>query len=369
MRPRRIGPPMADGAGVVDVAVNHLYAAQADLADYLPAGYRERFEEYGQPLVGARGLENAPGFDALCAAVDPPAAGGGSAGVAPPRFVSERLPDAVEAALLVGSEPFYAPNSTPNLDYADALCRAYNDYTLDRWLPADDRFRYVLVVNHGDPAAAAEEVDRVGDHPRVVGVLLSPRTDRPFGNKAYDPIHEASERAGLPLVLRPTYAAAGTHGHPQTPAGYSTDPHGRRAIRPGQVQAHLHSLVYEGTFEKFPDLAVAAVGWGWTWLPAYLWRLDSEWKNLHTEVPWVERPPSEYVAEHVRFDLRPATAVGGDDYLEAVFDWVDAADLLMYGSEFPRRSGVDPEDVLPSRPQADRRKVLAGNARALFGLA
>ena len=44
----------------------------------------------------------------------------------------------------------------------------------------------------------------------------------------------------------------------------------------------------------------ASPGW-----PALLWRLDAYWKALRSEVPWVKRPPSEYVREHVRLASQP----------------------------------------------------------------
>ena len=64
-------------------------------------------------------------------------------------------------------------------------------------------------------------------------------------------------------------------------------------------------IVLHAASKAFPintnsDDIVALLESGFTWLPAHLWRFDKEWRNLRRLVPWVKRPPSEYVREHVR---------------------------------------------------------------------
>lgn len=357
---------MSNAGDVLDVAVNHLYAEQKDLIEYLPEGYAERFTEFGQPLVGVRGLENAAGFEAICDGIGRETVVHLLEDRTPAEIVSDRLFDRVDAAILKGSKPFYAPSSIPNKDYGNALCTAYNDYTIDEWLTVDDRFRYTMTVNHQDPQAAAEEIRRIGDHQQVVGVNLSPRSDKPFGNKQYDPIHEAAEEMGVTITLCPTFGSAGVHGHPPTAGGYPTNSTEREVIQPAQVQAHIQSYVFEGAFEKFPELRIAAIGWGWSWLPGYLWRIDSEWKNLHTEIPWVEQPPSEYIREQVRLDVRPVEEIESGSYIETVYEWIDGEDLLMYGSNFPKEPLTDPDEVLTSLSPSSRQKILADNAADWF---
>ena len=45
-----------------------------------------------------------------------------------------------------------------------------------------------------------------------------------------------------------------------------------------------------------------------TWLPAHLWRLTKFWHGLRSEVPWVDRPPSEIVRDRVRLTVQPMDA-------------------------------------------------------------
>ena len=40
---------------------------------------------------------------------------------------------------------------------------------------------------------------------------------------------------------------------------------------------------------------------GYAWLPHVAWSLDTHWRSLQMEVPWLTRRPSEYIREHVVF--------------------------------------------------------------------
>src|SRR5207253_2619757 len=72
----------------------------------------------------------------------------------------------------------------------------------------------------------------------------------------------------------------------------------------GDMQAmmtHLMSFVVHGVFERYPTLKLAFLESGFTWLPAFLLRFDTNYKGLRREVPWVKRRPTEYVRDHMRF--------------------------------------------------------------------
>ena len=65
---------------------------------------------------------------------------------------------------------------------------------------------------------------------------------------------------------------------------------------------HLLGFISNGVFERYPDLKVVLAGGGVGWLTALLWRLDTNFKGVKREIPWVKSLPSEYVARHVRLD-------------------------------------------------------------------
>ena len=131
---------------------------------------------------------------------------------------------------------------------------------------------------------------------------------RPFGQRQYYPIYEACERHGLPLAIHPGTDGMGINVQP-TP-GYPTHYIEWHYLPVAGFQAHLVSLLTEGVFERFPSLRIVLVEGGVAWLPALMWRLDAEWKALRSEVPWVQRRPSEYLRDHVRLTTPAAGAPG-----------------------------------------------------------
>lgn len=72
--------------------------------------------------------------------------------------------------------------------------------------------------------------------------------------------------------------------------------------------AQVTSLVVEGVFDLFPTLRVTLLESGVSWMAAHMWRFDKEWKNLRRQVPWVKRPPSDYIREHMRLTTAPLDA-------------------------------------------------------------
>ena len=51
----------------------------------------------------------------------------------------------IDIAILTGDEPIEV-STLANPYYASALCKAYNDYMIDYWIPKDPRFYGSIVV-------------------------------------------------------------------------------------------------------------------------------------------------------------------------------------------------------------------------------
>jgi predicted TIM-barrel fold metal-dependent hydrolase len=128
-------------------------------------------------------------------------------------------------------------------------------------------------------------------------------------------------------------------------------------------QTQILSLVVEGVFDRFPDLRMAMVEGGWTWLPSLMWRIDKDWKGLRREVPWNTDPPTRYIRERMRFTLQPMDAPENPHHLLQIIDQLGSDDLLMFSTDYPHWQFDSPDQALPAGlSPAQRSKILRENA-------
>lgn len=133
------------------------------------------------------------------------------------------------------------------------------------------------------------------------------------------------------------------------------------------AQSQLCSIVSEGVFDLFPQLRVTISECGFTWLPAFMWRFDKEWRNLRRLVPWVKRAPSEYLRDHVRLTIQPVDAPPTRALLMDVVDQIESEEMLLFATDYPHAHVSDlTESFLPGLPQGLARKVSGENARTWY---
>jgi predicted TIM-barrel fold metal-dependent hydrolase len=260
----------------------------------------------------------------------------------------------------------YAIDSLNNPDAAVAMASAVNDWLIAEWLDKDARLRATMVVPVQLPALAAREIERVGDHPGIVQVLLPVRTPQPLGNRNFHPMWEAISRKNLVAGVH----FGGAPGNPPTPTGWPSYYFEEYAGMAQVFATQLTSIISEGVFDQFPSVKVAYLESGWTWIPPHIWRFDKEWKNLRRLVPWVKRPPSEYMREHLRVAIQPLDAPDGNPrQLLQVVDQLGSEDMLLFASTYPRTPVTDADEALLRHlPETFARKIWSENARALYGL-
>ncbi len=256
----------------------------------------------------------------------------------------------------------------PSAYRAAALARAHNDWLRERWLDADPRLRASIICPAQDPRAAAEEIRRCAGDERFVQVLLCGGSERPYGDPRYLPLFEAAAECGLPVAIHTGGEGMGIAASPggAGPGSFYIEWHTLGSA--GSQMAHLVSLLCHGVFERLPGLRVVLLEGGLAWLPGILWRLDTNWRGLRGEVPWLERRPSEVAREHVRFTTQPLEHTDGhDELLFEMLAAVGAPETLLFASDYPHWDFDDPAFMLRRLPEAWREGVLHGNAAALYG--
>src|SRR4029077_886487 len=86
--------------------------------------------------------------------------------------------------------------------------------------------------------------------------------------------------------------------------------------------AHIMSLIFQGVFDKYPQLRVAAVEGGMAWFAPFIWRMERNWRELRSEVPSLRRRPSEYFFDHVRLTTQPWEEPPDPANLIPYFEWL-----------------------------------------------
>ena len=256
---------------------------------------------------------------------------------------------------------------SPEPDYAAALLSAINDVFVHDWLPADPRLRLSLTVSPADPALAAREIERLGGHPGVAQVLMPSGARMPYGQRPYHPIYAAAVAHDLPVAIHPGTEGVGVSG-PPTAAGYPTSYFEWHSGLVGSYIAHLISLVSEGVFQKFPTLKFVMMEGGVFWLPPLLWRLDKNWKGLRMTTPWLDRPPSAIVADHILLTTQPLEEPDHLPHFRQMLAMFDAGRMLMFSSDFPHWDGDTPDFAARHLPEELRARVMSETARELYRL-
>lgn len=345
---------------VIDVDVHESFTSLKDLVPYLEEPWKSLVERKGHwhgfasPFIswgsgGGVRLDSRP-------------SDGGPAG-SDYDLMREQLLEAydIRVALLTGS--FYPGMlGEMQVEAAAAMATAYNDYQVDQWLDKHDRLRGSIHVAPQNPQAAAREIDRLGSHPRMVQAMLPVGgPTRAYGDPFYFPIFEAAQRNGLVVATHHTAYVEGVYGMGR----YYIE---RHALIPQGTMAQVISLMFNGVFDRFPDLNFVCLEGGFTWLPHLLWRMDREYKSVRQEVPWVKKMPSHHIVHDGRLKLstQPTEDLTADELVK-VIDLIGSDEVLVFSTDYPHFDFDSPLRSLPTRlPRELKRKIFYENARALY---
>lgn len=345
---------------IVDADVHHMFASVETIAPFLPARWARYAERYGLRYPDSIGYFATRPRDMACRNDAWPPGGVPGSDL---DFMREQLLDVwpIKAAIL---NPINQTTcGTQFNEFAAALTRALNEWTLADWVERDERLFAALCVPCEDAALAVAEIERIGGHPRVLHVLVNVRTREPLGNRKYWPIYEAAEAMGLPLAMH----VGGHGGNTITGTGWPTYYFEDHAGYPQAFQSQVISLVVEGVFERFPALRVVLQEGGFAWLPWLMWRLDMACELLADEVPHLSARPSETVREHFWFTTQPIEEPEKPAYFTDLWQALDMPEHALFATDYPHWDFDSPDLALPRELSAKTREaIFAGNALALY---
>lgn len=348
---------------VVDADV-HVHESPGELAPYCDMPWRKSLEVLAN--VPERYLD-IPGFSAGAGGLSAPFPGGHDSKrmVHTPQQMRAELTDiSIDLAVLF-PDHLLKIAVLPQVDYAAAVARAYNAWVTDQWCKPEYGLLGCIIAAPQDPEDAAREIEKYAKHPGVVGVYLGlAGVDPLWGDRKYDPIYRAAQEAGLPVLLHSV-----TLIHPVFPwqiQGFDTEMARHTIAHPFAMMANLVSMITTGVPVRFPDLRVAFVEAGVSWVPFIMHRLDKEYLERRREVPFLTNRPSHYIKKFF-FATQPVEEPENPADLVTLIELYDGLETTMFASDWPHHDFDHPRKVfqLPLSPEA-KRKIMGENALRFF---
>jgi predicted TIM-barrel fold metal-dependent hydrolase len=357
----------------VDADVHPVPRSMDEFVEHYPEPFRSRYFTRNKEEVplsfllytphsntgGNAGMGGPGGY-----AVPPTSGGSGS----DPEFLAKQLCVDLGTDYLVMNPLFFRPRHwDPEWDSAHAA--AINNWLAANWLEgkanAHGRFFGSIQVSSTDAEGAVREIERWAGHPAFIQTYMLADSFVPFGHPQYEPLLKASSRHDLPLATH-LYRHSGFRS--LTPVGF---PSYHLEVLPNWIFtyiAHVTSTVFEGIFERYPNLKFVCVEGGCEWVGPLMWRLDRQWGRLRAEVPQSTRRPSEVIRQHVRFATQPLCEPRGRRDLERFMDWGGADQTIVFSSDYPHYDFDPVPWVSHQLPEAWRDRVMAKNALDTYNL-
>lgn len=237
---------------------------------------------------------------------------------------------------------------------------ALNAYGLAHWTSGSSRL--VPVVTPFSAQEAAEQVRGLAGSP-AVGAVALPLSSQMLGMPGWDPLYEALVEADLPLVIHFSGVEGSYAGAPPLAGAPHTNPLSRHILMPQLAESNIASLIFQGTFMRFPGLRVLFAGFGFRWLPSIMRRMDQEWRNFRSDMPWVRERPAVALLRHVWVGTHPIGEVPDGDGWAGEFE-KGTLDRLVFCSNSP--FDTDTMEDVAAKLGPDWVDRLDGNARGLL---
>lgn len=347
-------------------ADGHLFEDAEGISAFMPAGYKERgpfdLMKLFPPLDH---LHSASMFEL------PPGSFERSGTEGWKRFMSAA---GINATVLYPTAAL-AYGKIVSIEWAVAVCRAYNDWLYDAYVKNDSRFKGMALIPMQDPKAAVEELRRAVEDLGMVGAMLpSTGLKTHVGAPEYWPIYAEAERLG---------ACLGVHGGAHSGMGLdhmNIYPAVHGLGHPFGIMISFAGILMNGIYDKFPDIKIGFLEGGVSWFLLCLERLYESWE---THIPY--DPDGKYIRlreGESTFDYTIRQAKEGRLYVgceggEFALPYaikVAGADPFMYSSDFPHEVNQDSvrheiEELLEASDvtAAEKEMVLHKNAQRFYG--
>ncbi|WAP53821.1 amidohydrolase family protein [Streptomyces sp. S465] len=264
---------------------------------------------------------------------------------------------------VVFPQPMLEIGLHPEKGIAVQLMKAYNRWFVENVLPKDPRIKTMLGLPFEDPQASLETIREFGDHPDVLGFLVTSQRHAGVHRNEYMPLYAELEERGLPI---------GFHAGPTWEDSMTSTMNRFLSVHAMSFvtcnMTHLTNWIVNGIPERFPRLKTIWIESGLAWLPFMMQRLDHEYLMRQSEAPLLRRLPSDYMRQ-MYYTSQPIE-ITDMALLESTFNAMNAKDTLLYSSDWPHWDFDVPGRIMgiPFLDEQAKLNILGGNARKVFNL-
>ena len=251
-------------------------------------------------------------------------------------------------------------------DYAAAFCRAYNNYVSEEFCKVSPRLKAVALLPLQAPEASAKEMRRAVQDLGLAGGMLA--ADGPYllGKPQYDALYQVAQELDSPLAV---HASGSLKGRGADEYLFERLVQAHCLSHTYGLMRQMTSMLFDGVPERFPDLKLAYLEAGCTWIPYWMDRMDEEYEiRGEVEAPVLSKKPSDYIIEgNIWVACEPEERLLPET-LRIIGDH-----KVVFASDYPHWDGTFPESLYELQKREDLTeepvaKILGDNPRALYGL-
>ncbi len=275
--------------------------------------------------------------------------------------------EGLDAAFIYPSLSLMYESELTDAEMAQAYTRAYNRWIVDWCSDSGGRLVPMAHLSLGDPAAAAQELERaVKDGCKGGWVVQFTMTRKPHAQPDHDVLFAKAQELGVPLGLHPSIEP------PWALPGRYDFQHIRNqlffinATASDAIRHGFTSFFQFGTFDKFPRLKLVLLEVGAGWISYWLDRLDALYESAYGRGVPLKEKPSFYFKRQCWISADP-----DEHALPAMVDLV-GGDRFFWASDFPHYDHTgnyihELEEMADKLPADARAKILGENVMRVYG--
>ena len=261
-----------------------------------------------------------------------------------------------------------------DIDWSVCLARAYNEWLHEAYVAKGDIFKGMALIPMVDPDAAVAELRYAIRELGMTGAMIpSNGLQATLGSKKYWPVYQEAESLGCSLALH-----GGSH-HNMGMDDFTTFAPVHALGHPFGMMINLASMVFNGVFDRFPNLRVGYLEAGVAWFLFCLERFDGSWAAFQPfdfADQLVKTRPGEKMSKYIKRLIendRLFIGCEGDEPTLGYAVKVVGSKTFIYSSDFPHEVTAESckEEIQelrenPELSDDDKSNILFRNAERFY---